>query len=77
MRIWELDGVRIVIRGEGNDEAGDYDFANAAPRNWTFQKFIDTRLREGIGDRDVMAINGSGDIVRGNTQLATIKESYA
>ena len=74
--VWNLDGVRIVVRGESGDEVGDYGFARAAPANYSFQKFIDTRLRSLVGDREVMAINGSGGIVHTATHMTNIRATY-
>lgn len=74
--VWALDGVRIVIRGDANDEVDDYGFERAAPGHFTLQNFIDQRIRPRVGDKEVMAINGGGEVVRGNTQLRNIKETY-
>ena len=74
--VWDLDGVRIVIRGESDDKVGDYKFAKAASGNSPFQKFIDTRLRSRVGAREVFAINGSGHIVHTATHMTNIRATY-
>ena len=74
--VWNLEGIRIVIRGSWSDEVGDYSYERRANQTNTLQELIDNRIRECIGDRDVVAINGRGGVVVGQTTLRTIRNSY-
>ena len=75
--VWNLEGIRIVVRSPYGEEAEDYTYEKAAKGNQTLAAFIGLRIRPCVGERDVIAINGSGQVVNGGTHLGTIRRSYA
>ena len=75
-RVWELEGLRIVVRANRNDEVEDYDYKNAANENWRTNEFLDNRVRGRVGGREVTVIQGDGKIAHGNVLLYALRESY-
>ena len=74
--VWNLEGIRIVVRVPYGAGVKDYDYEKAAKGNQTLSAFIGLRILPYVGDKDVMAINGSGQIVHGGTHLETVRRSY-
>ena len=75
--VWELEGVRIVIRASAQDEVGDYDFRKAANAGSTLATFIGNRVRPRIENKEVVAIAGTGEIVHAATHMENIRAIYA
>ena len=75
-RVWEVEDIRIVIRAPAGEEVDDYGYENAREANHTLAALIDQRIRPCIGDREVIAINGSVQRVHRGTRLRTIRTSY-
>ena len=75
--VWNLEGIRIVVRVPYAEAVKDYDYEKAAKGNQSLSAFIGLRIRPYVGDQQVMAINGSGQVVHGGTHLETIRRSYA
>ena len=74
--VWDVEGIRIVVRAAGNEEVKCYHYANAAPATHTLRKLLDNRITNLVDDKEVVAINGRGHVVVRSTQLRTIKRSY-
>ena len=74
--VWNLEGIRIVVRAPYGEQVSNYDYERADRGNRTLSIFIATRIKPCVGDHDVMAINGSGQVVHGGTHLETIRRSY-
>lgn len=74
--VWNVEGIRIVIRASSDDEVDAYGLVRAAPANRTWQWLKDQRIARAIGDKEVVAIDGRGRLVRGNTTLERIWGSY-
>ena len=74
--VWKVEGIRIVVRAAENAQVGDYDYTKAASRTFTFQELLDGRIAQLVDPKEVVAINGRGRVVVGQTQLRTIRNSY-
>lgn len=74
--VWERDTIRIVIRAPSNEQVEAYNYVNAANATQTLTAFINGRIRDRVGDLEVIAVNGSGTIVNGNTHLNTVRATY-
>lgn len=75
-QVWEVEGIRIVVRGDEDDEVEDYDFKNAANGNWTIARLVDARVRPRIGKAKVVVIRGNGKLPNRNVILRTLRESH-
>ena len=76
-RVWEVEGVRIVVRGDEDDEVEDYDYKYAAIENWSIAKLVKMRVRPRIGSAKEVVIRGNGEIPNGNVILRNLRESYS
>jgi hypothetical protein len=70
-KAWSMDGVRIIIRGSENEDLADYAQKNAAQANWSVTKYIDSRIKPLIGDKEVIVLLGDGEQPHGRTLLST------
>ncbi len=75
-RIWELEGIRIVVRGEKNLDVEDYDYKYAAIETWTLTRLLKQHIQGRIGNRPVTVIRGDGEIPNGRVNLRTLRGSY-
>jgi hypothetical protein len=76
-RVWEVEGIRIVIRGDENDEVKDYSFKNAAIENWNTTAFLKNRIEPRVGGRKVVVIRGDGEMPNGRVLLRNLRASYS
>jgi hypothetical protein len=76
-RVWELEGIRVVVRANRNEEVEDYDYKNAANENWRTSEFVKTRVKDRVGGKEVAVIQGDGKIANGNTLLYVLRASYS
>ena len=75
-RVWEVEGIRIVIRGDENDEVEDYTRKNAANENWRTREFLEKRIEPRVGGRKVVVIKGDGEMPNGRVLLRNLRASY-
>jgi hypothetical protein len=76
-RVWEVEGIRIVIRGDENDEVEDYTRRNAANENWRTREFLEKRIEPRVGGRKVVVIKGDGEIPNGRVLLRNLRATYS
>jgi hypothetical protein len=76
-RVWEVEGIRIVVRGDENDEVKDYGFKNAAIENWSTAMFLKNRIGPRVGGRKVVVIQGNGQIPNGRVKVRNLRRSYS
>jgi hypothetical protein len=76
-RVWEVEGIRIVIRGDENDEVEDYTRRNAANENWRTREFLEKRIGPRVGGRKVVVIKGDGEMPNGRVLLRNLRASYS
>ena len=75
-RVWEVEGIRIVVRGDEEDEVDDYDYKYAAVEKWSIAKLLKMRVKPRIGNAKVVVIKGDGEIPNGNAILRNLRGSY-
>jgi hypothetical protein len=74
--------VRFLFEKDQKDVRGDkivsrgYPFRLAASDDITVETWKKTRFREAFAGYDVDVLDGKGNSVRGNTKLATVRQSY-
>ncbi len=76
-QVWKVESIRIVVRGDENDQVKDYNFKNAAIENWTTRKFLKDRIEPRVGGRKVVVIHGNGEIPNGRVKLRNLRASYS
>lgn len=75
-KVWEKEGVRLILRAEEGTKVEDYDFKNAAQSGWSLTKWINTRVVPRIGDNAAVVIMGNGEEPNGRTLMRNVKGSY-
>jgi hypothetical protein len=75
-KVWQQDGIRIVVRDRSTSKVGDYTRTNKAGENSQITTFLKNRITPLVGDKQVVVLGGDGEVVHGRTQLKTIRESY-
>lgn len=75
-QVWEQDKVRIIIRDGLTTKVKEYTCKNAAQGNWRITQFVNSRIKPLVSGRDVVVVNGEGNIPHGATSLKTLRESY-
>ena len=75
-KVWQQDGVRIIVRDHSTSKVGDYNKKNAADENWQITTFLKNRIGHLLKGREIVVVGGDGQVVHGRTQLKTIRESY-
>lgn len=75
-KIWETEGIRLIVRASSNSTVSDYDFKKGAQEKWSITKLIDQRIKPRIGDHEVIVIQGNGKRPNGRAILRTIRKEY-
>jgi hypothetical protein len=76
-KIFEIEGVRIVIRMTSGSSVGDYDYKKAYPQNNSIREWLDTRVFPKIGDSQVVVVDGTGALPNRKTHMTNLRNSYA
>ncbi len=63
------------VRGDYRD-AMRYERVKASPNNWTVDDWIRKRFKKFNPQFEVRVKDGNGDIVRNNTRLRTVRDTY-
>lgn len=76
--VWEVEGIRIVIRADPNSELSlESYWSNAAPQTWSLSEWRQKRLNQSLDAHHAADIIGpSGHEPHGRTLLSTIRGTY-
>ncbi len=76
--VWKVENVRVVVRAaDEKEKVGDYNYQNAANESWSIADWDRKRVRKKLGaKREIIVIDGSGEVPHGGTLLRTIRRSY-
>ena len=74
--VWEIEGIRVVVRDSSGDRVEGYDYVRAARENWRVSEFLDKRIGPVVDGREVVVLNGGGVRPHGRTLLRTVRTSY-
>lgn len=74
--VWELEGIRLVVRADRFEEVAAYGFESAFPGERDLADLINTRIRPLLGDKDFAVIDGRGQLAQGGTHMSSIRQSY-
>ena len=75
--IWNLEGIRLLVRAPKDTRLlNAYGFERSANRDWTLNKWIQTRVEPIMWDFEVTIVDGRGAIPRANSRLQTVRDSY-
>ena len=74
--VWNLEGIRIVIRAATNVQIEDYNYANAAQWNSPLTRLFRNRIEPKLDGNAFVVIDGSGTQPNGRTHFQTVRDSY-
>lgn len=75
-KVFELEEVRLVVRGDPNAMVDDYDYNRAASGVTSITKWLETRIKPCIGDHGTVVINSEGSIPNGRTHMTNLRKGY-
>jgi len=75
-KVWQQDGIRIVVRDRSNAKVKEYNQKKVAQDNWRITQFLNNRIAPLVKDREVAVVDGDGKITNGNMKLKAIRQSY-
>jgi len=75
-KVWDQDRVRIVLRDRSMATVGKYTYQKAVQETWSIKKFLDNRINRLVNDKEVVVLDGKGEIAHRGTLLKTIRLSY-
>lgn len=76
-KVWEIEGIRVIVRASSDETVSDYNFKNGAQENWRITQLIEKRIQPKIGEREVIIIQGDGEQPHGRVILRTVRRTYA
>ena len=75
-RVWEVEGVRLVVRAKPTEDVEHYGFERAFDDNRTLQVLLKSRIRPCIKNYKVQAVKGDGTLAHTATKLRNLRASY-
>ncbi len=75
-RIWELEGIWILILAPSHEEVHDYNYGSPARENWRVAEWLEARVKPSVPDKVVMVLQGNGEQYRGNDPLHALRHTY-
>jgi hypothetical protein len=80
-KVWELEGIRLVVRAPSSTKVDDYSYKSAADKSWSVTEFLKKRVLPKLSSGDdttheVSVIEGNGEEPNGKTKLRTLRASY-
>lgn len=75
--VFDLEGVRIVLRCPVNTPLPDYLYDRRAAGNTTVNEWLAARISHRIGGHDVAVIDGLGGYANRRMKMSTLRDSYA
>lgn len=75
-QVWEQDKVRIIVRDRATSTVREYERRNKAKEGWSITGFLTSRIFPLVSNREVVVVDGKGNVPHGRTLLKTLRESY-
>ena len=76
-RIWELEGIRVLILAPSHEEVDGYRYHSPARESWRVAQWLESRVRPSIPNRMVIVLQGDGQQPSGNLPLHSLRHTYA
>lgn len=75
-KVWDIEGIRIVVRCPSETKVSDYDYQNAAQDSWRITQLLEGRIQPNIKEMEVIVLHGDGKQPHGKVTLRRIRQSY-
>jgi hypothetical protein len=76
-KVFEIEGVRIVIRALASDSVDKYEYKRSYPQNNSINDWLKSRVFGKISNFDVVVIDGTGALPNRNTNMSTLRDRYS
>lgn len=76
-KVWEIEGIRIVLRCPPDREVAEYDYKNAANKGSSIAEWLNGRVLPKLGEVEVAVVAGNGEQPHGRSLLRTVRASYS
>jgi hypothetical protein len=76
-KIFELEGVRIIVRAESSEQLGDYSYQKKYDQGNSINDWLKSRVLDKVGAFDVVVVDGSGALPNRKTHMGRLRDSYA
>lgn len=76
-KVWEVEGVRIVLHAGNDVEVKDYEYKKAADESWRITELGEKRIGKHLGGLTYTTIQGDGEQPHGRVILRTIRNGYS
>ncbi|MDJ0891669.1 MAG: hypothetical protein QNK18_10835 [Gammaproteobacteria bacterium] len=75
-RIWELEGIRVLILAPSHEEVAGYRYCSPAGQTCRVAEWLETRVRPSVPNHMVMVLQGNGRQPQGNVPLHRLRHTY-
>lgn len=75
-KVWEIEGIRIVLHAKNDVIVKDYDYKKAADETWRITELGEKRIDKCLDGTTYSVIQGDGEEPHGRVILRTIKNAY-
>ncbi|OSM94669.1 MULTISPECIES: hypothetical protein [Lonsdalea] len=75
-KVWETEGVRIVIHAKEDTQVSEYEYKKAADASWRITELAQKRIDKHLDGNTFTVIQGDGEEPNGRVILRTIRSSY-
>lgn len=75
-QIFDLEEVKIVIRGNRNELVNPYPYERKTPSTTSISSWVETRLKPVIGNLGFEIIQGDGTSPHGRKNIENVRNSY-
>jgi len=74
-QVWNVEGVRLVVRAPSRTAVKPYQYEKAASSKWRYSQ-LETRIEKSTNGFEYVITDGRGDIPPRNSTLSRIRKSY-
>lgn len=74
--VFDVEGIRLIIRLPWNAEVGEYAYQRRAAGNTSVTEWLNLRIAPLIGGAGTVVVDGSGRVPHGRSHLDTVRNSY-
>lgn len=75
-KVLDKEEIVLIVRAPRNAFVGDYDYDRAAKSSFSITEWIEHRVRNLVGDHQIVIVDGSYSQPHGRTKLETLRNSY-